>query len=55
MAELRNLLSKLMKKTGDTVEQVLHWSFWRRRHQYSAQQCHYRRRDKLMITEQLRL
>ncbi|WP_319927891.1 hypothetical protein [Xenorhabdus littoralis] len=55
MAELRKLLSKLMEKTGETVEQTLHWSSWRRRHQYCAQQCHYRRRDHLMMTERLRL
>ncbi|WP_161783438.1 hypothetical protein [Xenorhabdus nematophila] len=55
MAELRKLLSKLMEKTGNTVEQILHWSDWRRRHQYYAQQCHYRSRDNLMITERLRL
>ncbi|OKO98143.1 hypothetical protein [Xenorhabdus eapokensis] len=40
--ELRKLLSKLMEKTGEAVEQILHWSDWRRRHQYYAQQCHYR-------------
>ncbi|PHM77461.1 transposase [Xenorhabdus cabanillasii JM26] len=55
VAELRKLLSKLMEKAGETVEQVLHWSSWRRRHQYYAQQCHYRRRDNLIITEHLRL
>ncbi|WP_161796534.1 hypothetical protein [Xenorhabdus khoisanae] len=33
----------------------LYWSTWRRRHQYCAQQCHYRRRNSLMITERLRL
>ncbi|CEF32118.1 transposase [Xenorhabdus nematophila str. Websteri] len=55
VAELRKRLSKLREKAGETVEQVLHWSSWRRRHQYYAQQCHYRRRDNLMITERLRL
>ncbi|WP_143707575.1 hypothetical protein [Xenorhabdus szentirmaii] len=55
VAELRKLLSKLMEKAGETVEQFLHWSSWRRRHQYAAQQCHYRRRDNLMIIEKLRL
>ncbi|MDE9459721.1 hypothetical protein [Xenorhabdus bovienii] len=55
VAELRKLLSKLMEKPGDTVEQILHWSDWRRRHQYDAQQYHYRRRDNPLITEQLRL
>ncbi|MBD2786311.1 hypothetical protein ID858_10475 [Xenorhabdus sp. DI] len=55
VAELRKLLSKLMEKAGETVEQVLYWSSWRRRHQYYAQQCHYRHRDNFMITERLRL
>ncbi|CDH18609.1 hypothetical protein XBKQ1_1380002 [Xenorhabdus bovienii str. kraussei Quebec] len=55
VAELRKLLTKLMGKMGETIKQILHWSSWRRRHQYYAQQGHYRRRDNLMITEQLRL
>ncbi|WP_218153299.1 hypothetical protein [Xenorhabdus koppenhoeferi] len=55
VVELRKLLSRLIEKTGNTVEQILHWSDWRRRHQYSAQQCHYQSRDNLMITEHLRL
>ncbi|OTA14394.1 transposase [Xenorhabdus vietnamensis] len=55
VAELRKLLSKLMEKAGGTLEQILHWSDWRRRHQYRAQQCHYRRRGNHRITEQLRL
>ncbi|PHM60830.1 transposase [Xenorhabdus stockiae] len=55
VSELRNLLSKLMKKTRETVEQILSWSDWRRRHQYRAQQCHYRRRDNPVLTDQLRL
>ncbi|WP_338861101.1 hypothetical protein [Xenorhabdus griffiniae] len=53
--ELRKLLSKLMEKTGEAVEQILHWSDWRRRHQYYAQQCHYCRRNNPIVTEQLRL
>ncbi|MDC9591984.1 hypothetical protein PSI23_22640, partial [Xenorhabdus sp. XENO-10] len=55
VAELRKLLSKLMEKAGKTIEQILHWSDWRRRHQYRAQQCHYRRRGDHRLTEQLRL
>ncbi|CBJ79972.1 hypothetical protein XBJ2_410004 [Xenorhabdus bovienii str. Jollieti] len=55
VSELRKLLSELMEKTGETVEQILHWSYWRRRHQYYAQQCHYRHRDNPLITNKLRL
>ncbi|WP_340609079.1 hypothetical protein [Xenorhabdus bharatensis] len=55
MSELRKLLSKLMFKAGETVEQILYWSNWRRRHQYRAQQFHYRRREGHLVTEQLRL
>ncbi|WP_340611840.1 hypothetical protein [Xenorhabdus bharatensis] len=44
-----------MKKTRETVEQILFWSNWRRRHQYRAQQCHYRRRDHPLIPQPLRL
>ncbi|MDE9552686.1 hypothetical protein KKI93_20375 [Xenorhabdus bovienii] len=55
VSELRKLLSKLMEKTRETVEQILYWSNWRRRHQYRAQQYHYRHREAHLITEQLRL
>ncbi|WP_278249763.1 hypothetical protein [Photorhabdus cinerea] len=44
-----------MKKTEGTIEQILHWSYWQRQHQYRAQQCHYRRRGKDYLTEQLQL
>ncbi|WP_323861509.1 hypothetical protein [Xenorhabdus doucetiae] len=36
VSELRKLLSKSVKKTGETIEQILHWSYWQRRHQYCA-------------------
>ncbi|WP_338885874.1 hypothetical protein [Xenorhabdus sp. TH1] len=55
VSELRNLLSKMMKKTRETVEQILSWADWRRRHQYCAQQCHYCRHDNPVFTDQLRL
>nr|MCC8368392.1 hypothetical protein [Xenorhabdus sp. PB61.4] len=55
VAELRKLLSKLMEKAEKTVEQILSWSDWRRRHQYYAQQCHYRYQAKRLMTESLRL
>ncbi len=53
--ELSNLLSKLMKKAEETVEQILYWPDWRRRHQYKARQYHYHRREGSLITEKLRL
>ncbi|CDL85289.1 conserved hypothetical protein [Xenorhabdus cabanillasii JM26] len=53
--ELRKLLSKLMEKAGETLEQILSWPYWRRRHQYRAQQCHYHSRDNPLIKKQLRL
>ncbi|MDC9583286.1 hypothetical protein PSI15_17385 [Xenorhabdus sp. PR6a] len=36
VSEPRNLLSKSVKKTGETIEQSLRWSYWQRRHQYCA-------------------
>ncbi|WP_092511577.1 hypothetical protein [Xenorhabdus mauleonii] len=53
VAALRNLLSKLMEKMGEAIEQILHWPYWRR--QYCAQQYHYRRRDNPLNTNQLQL
>ncbi|MBD1229055.1 hypothetical protein [Xenorhabdus griffiniae] len=55
VTKLRKLLPKLMVKTKETVEQILYWSSWRRRHQYRVQQYHYRQRKNLMITERLRM
>ncbi|CBJ82214.1 Putative transposase [Xenorhabdus bovienii str. Jollieti] len=40
-----------MEKAGKTIEQILHWSDWRRRHQYRAQQCHCRGRGNDRLTE----
>ncbi|PRE88210.1 hypothetical protein C6Q13_11495 [Burkholderia gladioli] len=42
--EIRRLLCRLLWRGTYSVEYVLAWSTWRRRHQYRAQQCHYRRR-----------
>nr|WP_166306332.1 hypothetical protein [Photorhabdus cinerea] len=55
VAELRKLLSRLMEKAGETIEQILHWSYWGRLHQYCAQQCHYHRWEESLLTEQLQL
>ena len=43
--ELRKLLSHLLWHTSRVVEHVLHWSMWRRKHQYRARQTYYRRRE----------
>ncbi|MBB5462353.1 hypothetical protein HDG33_006027 [Paraburkholderia sp. Cpub6] len=42
--EIRRLLCRLIWRTLHSIEHVMSWSIWRRRHQYRAQQCHYRRR-----------
>lgn len=42
--ELRRLLTQLVLLGQHGIEHVLQWSVWRRRHQYRARQCHYRRR-----------
>ena len=42
--EVRKLLLRLVWAAVPPAEQVLAWSRWRRRHQYRARACHYRRR-----------
>jgi SRSO17 transposase len=42
--EIRRLLCRLIWRTLHSIEHVMSWSIWRRRHQCRAQQCHYRRR-----------
>lgn len=42
--ELRKMLTRLVWPGHHGIEHALHWSSWRRRHQYRACQCHYRRR-----------
>jgi len=41
--EIRRLFTGLCRQPPDPATQ-LHWSRWRRRHQYTARACHYRRR-----------
>jgi len=47
VGEIRRLLWKLMFKVEESVEQVLAWSRWRRRHQAVAKFYHYKRRGVL--------
>jgi hypothetical protein len=42
--EVRRLLRGLVWRSAPPEGQMLHWSWWRRRHQARAKRCHYRRR-----------
>lgn len=42
--EVRKLLLKLLWTAVPEDEVILAWSVWRRRHQYRARECHYRKR-----------
>ena len=42
--EIRHLFAKLAVNTIHTIDHWLHWSTWRRRHQYRARTSHYHRR-----------
>ena len=43
--DLRRMLWRLVLLVWRGVEHVLSWCGWRRRHQWIAQYCHYRRRQ----------
>jgi SRSO17 transposase len=45
--EFRRLFDALLLVTNRTVDTLLAWSRWRRRHQYRARQSHYKRRQNL--------
>jgi hypothetical protein len=42
--ELRHLLGGMLWRAWHSLEHLLHWSQWRRRHQFLAMCCHYRKR-----------
>ncbi len=44
--EFRRLFDALVLDHRRSVTQLLTWSTWRRRHQYRARACHYRRQDQ---------
>jgi hypothetical protein len=44
LAELRRLLNSLAYTRAPDPYGIWSWSRWRRRRQYQARQCHYRRR-----------
>jgi SRSO17 transposase len=43
--EFRRLFDALLLSTRRTLDKLLAWSMWRRRHQARARHCHYKRRD----------
>jgi hypothetical protein len=47
--EIRRLFTGLLHRPRPAREQ-LHWSCWRRRHQATARNCHYQRRQALAVT-----
>ena len=42
--EVRRLLTRLVWTENQLPDFILSWSWWRRRHQARARQCHYKRR-----------
>jgi hypothetical protein len=42
--EIRRLLAALALSPLTCIDQILHWSDWRRERQHQARTCHYRRR-----------
>ena len=46
--ELRHLLTALLWRGWHGIEHLLHWSEWRRRHQFHAMCCHYRKRGSAL-------
>ena len=44
LPEIRRLLISLIQRYAPDPEAVWSWSRWRRRRQYQARLCHYRRR-----------
>ncbi len=44
--EIRRLLTRLLARPAQDLTHLLRWSLWRRRHQATARDCHYRRRDQ---------
>lgn len=48
--EKRRLIDALILRPRQSLDRLLHWSTWRRRHQARARICHYRSRDHHLIT-----
>jgi hypothetical protein len=48
-SEIRRLFTGLACRPRP-IRHQLHWSCWRRRHQATARNCHYQRRQALAVT-----
>lgn len=48
VSEIRRLIGRLVWNMAHSIEFILAWSVWRRRHQARAKRCHYRRRQALL-------
>jgi hypothetical protein len=44
--EFRHLFDALLLAAKHTIDTLLAWSTWRRRHQPRARDCHYRHREQ---------
>jgi hypothetical protein len=53
--EIRHLLAFVLRGAAHDIEHLLHWSDWRRRHQFLAQFFHYRKQNSLLFATQLQL
>jgi hypothetical protein len=53
--ELRHLLAGMLWRGWHGIEHLLHWPEWRRRHQFQAMCCHYRKRGSPMPAFYLQL
>jgi hypothetical protein len=49
LSEIRHLLALCLWRGWHGVEHLLHWSGWRRRHQFVAQFFHYRKQNSLLL------
>ena len=48
--EIRHLLASVLRGGWQKLDHLLHWSDWRRRHQFLAQFFHYRKQNALLLT-----
>jgi hypothetical protein len=48
LAEIRRLLITIAQQQALSAEHAWSWSRWRRRRQYQARICHYRRRGYVL-------
>ena len=52
---LPHLLAFVLRGAWHRIEHLLHWSDWRRQHQFLAQSFHYRKQNSLLFATQLQL